>query len=76
MYHLETGQFSNGLVLGCPVPAKIDHSTTKLVWYSDGHCLQVGSKKMFQNIPISRIFIVEYSRHPKPGPIRVSNGHF
>jgi hypothetical protein len=30
--------FFNALVLGCPFPAKIDHSATGQVWFSDGHC--------------------------------------
>ncbi len=31
-------QYSNGLVIRCPVLAKIDHLNTGLVWNSDPHC--------------------------------------
>jgi hypothetical protein len=30
--------FFNGLVLGCPVPATMDHSGTRQVRFLDGHC--------------------------------------
>jgi hypothetical protein len=32
-------QFSNGPVIRCPVPAKIHHLNTGLVWYSDPRCM-------------------------------------
>ena len=37
-------RYSNGPVIRCPVPAKIDHSNTRLVRYSDPNCICVQSK--------------------------------
>jgi hypothetical protein len=37
--------FFNGPVLGCRVLARMDHSGTGRVWFSDGYCSTVNSQK-------------------------------
>jgi hypothetical protein len=47
--------YSNGLVIRCLFPAKIDHSKTGLARYSDPHCIKVeldrkGAKMILERV--------------------------